>query len=203
MNNSTKTSTKVFRDETGLDRIECWTDGYYVKLGRDVEEGRCLEFRVENFGEIENKLRRNGCAERFRAQTEDGSRASYVVYWDFGVYVIRDEEVVLRLGDDGYPIYQARGMAAEVRDDREAEEKASKFVESLRSYAKCECSQIGTTDRVAVKFYLDTSTVSMELLDTLRDHEAIEYPVRVGWDQDEQSLEYEFTVDTSGILNNE
>ena len=199
-------SMKVLREEEGEERIECWTDGEWVRLGRDIEAGRCIEFKVEKFETVESKLRYTSGAEKFSLKAEYGGDEKYYVLHEWTEVVVKDLEPVLKLGDDGWPLYHAKGMAMEERDDFESEEIARSLAESIRPFMEVTtCEQIGTSNRVRVSLYRENRTrVELRLVDELRDHAGIredEVAVRVVDDEDEDGIgiRYDFKVNTAAV----
>lgn len=198
-------SFDVFRDEEGEGRVECWTDGTWIRLGPDVEEGRCLEFRIGEFDLVEEYVRNRGGAQKVSLTSKSGGVNIFYVLHSTDTFIQKDREVVLELGTDGFPLYDAKGLSKEERDDLNAEELARSFVQALRplDYIE-ECNRLGLSSRVDVVILRDEARfVNLNLVETLKESDPIEsdsVSVSVeGLDGGLAERKYKFTVDVSRI----
>jgi len=202
---------KVYRDKDGKRRIEGWTDGELIRLGRDVtDRSMCLSFRLDNWKSVESKLRYEDLPSTARFSGYEGIQQKYVIYSHSmnRAGVIHDDSVILLLGDEGYPIYNIRSLALEKRNEFEAEEHARAFITSTDHFSFAKeveverLSERGLSSTVNITVYRENySKVNLRVLDELREIEYI-MDISVLYEQDVEAMCYDFSLDTEQFVDN-
>lgn len=80
---ATDAISKVYADYDDDRRIDIWTDGEWVKVGHDIENGKCLTLRYEHGWDYYHEMRGfKGPAETFTIKDEQGHDKEYLVRSD-------------------------------------------------------------------------------------------------------------------------
>ena len=67
--------------------VEVWTDGEWIKIGRDVEDqGLCMEIKYEEAGSLYDQFREVRGAKAFNINSEKFGKQIYVLYRDGSKY---------------------------------------------------------------------------------------------------------------------
>jgi hypothetical protein len=176
-------------------RQEVWTDGEWLRLGRDVLGDRYLEVRVEEMRDLIDTLRAQTGVERHTVTDSRGSDEKYIAVCDYSLDLYRDRKHILHHSDHEYGVlYTALNRALEMRETFDYEQLARSYAESIkRDYwpiRDIRASGRGFGVEVVDE---DGRNVNLSFVDELREDEHIDSNTMSVY-IDDGSIVYQFTV---------
>jgi hypothetical protein len=131
--NEADTLREVWNDTDGESRREFWTDGEWIKVGRDVDDpALCVTFRFED--RHYDEFRYGDHPKKVKIEDDRGSSEKYIVDTNgYSYRFYKDRKLVLEVPDHELgTIRSAYRTTAEFRDDEyDWEDVARSFVQGL------------------------------------------------------------------------
>lgn len=122
----------VLVDEDDYRRQEFWTNGEWLRLGRDVLGDRYIEAKVENFRDFIETLRAQSGVASHTLTDSIGSDVSLIVDAGYSLDIYRDRRHVLYHREHEYSVlYTALDRAFEAQETFDYEQLVRSYVDSL------------------------------------------------------------------------
>lgn len=203
---------EVFNDTDGERRREFWTDGEWIKVGRDVDDhDLCLTFRYDD--DYYEKFRRGDHPFKITIEDDRGSDNKYLVDCDgFGQYrFFQGRRLVLEVND--HELGTIRAVYRKARMFRESEydwqDIARTYVQGLfpsqhmLEIVEFDFSEARKTASVRVGHGYETPNVNETFMEMVKEAEHTTWN-GVYHDMDEcEGFRYSFSVDAHGVKNDQ
>lgn len=203
---------EVWYDTDAANRREFWTDGEWIKVGRDVDDpDMCVTFRADD--NHYDEFRRGEHPKRVTIEDDRGSSETYIVECDgFKYRFYKGRAMVLEVPD--HELGAIRSVYQKAREFREAEydweDTARSFVKSLFPNAvNFEIAELDISDRsrrggVTVVHERNVVCASDPFIEAVKESPHTDWTgvYHDGYDGSEEPCDgfrYEFTVDAHSV----
>lgn len=123
---------EVLRDKQGAERVELWTDGEWIRLGRDVLGNRYFEVKVENFRDFIETLRAQAGVESHSITDSGASDESLIVDAGHSLDIYRNQKHILYYRDHEYGVlYSALNRAQEIQETFDYDTLVRSYINSI------------------------------------------------------------------------
>lgn len=178
-------------------RQEVWTDGEWIRLGRDVLNNRCLEIKVEEMRDFIETLRAQTGVAKHTVTDSRGSDEKYIVNAEYSLDVYRNRQHILHHSDHEYGVlYSALDRALDKRETFDYEKLTRSYAESLkRSYWEIREVSDSAGRGVSVEVvHPEAVNVNLNFVDELRDDEYVIFDESGNIYIDGDDLVYQFRI---------
>lgn len=191
---------EIINDSDGKKRIEIKTDGKFVHIGRDVDEGKCVTWRYENGRNLIDRLKAADTCHSFETEVEHFTTRFLLWRGSFNEYrFFKDDELVLKINDhEGGPLYAAQELADQYRAEK------YDYAEIVRQYIESIMTITEEIDELSVGPHRSSVSVRSER-SMLDEHhiEELKSKTPIDWRHiaiDDGQFVYKFNVDTRKLL---
>jgi hypothetical protein len=195
---------EVLVDDDGSTRQELWTDGEWIRLGRDVLGDRYFEAKTETFRSFIDSLRAQSGIEYKTVTDSRGCDVTLIIDAGYELDIYCDRKHILYHREHEYSVlYTALGRANDKRQTFDYESLLRSYVESvIPSYWRVKRIDERCGSLFTVEVGSDSTIVDFEVADTLEQDEFISFeePQRLAhFDAEDGEIVYRFELDGADL----
>lgn len=189
---------EVLNNTDDCDRREVWTDGEWIRLGRDVTGDRFIEIRFEDLRDFYDTLRSQSGVDKHTVTDSRGSSEKYIVDAGYSLDIYQEKKHILYYNDHEYGVFRtALKKAQEKRKTFDYEKLVESYTESLiQSFWEV----LSVNEQGHVEVYAPETRVYLDFVDKLRSNECVKTKhSKIGIYIHDDGLKYKFRLEVEEL----